>query len=108
VVVFENRSVELLESFRDGDIDMVFVDGDHKRVSDDLPWYNKLVVGGLMIHHDYCPAAPLCTGPRPCRWVYDAVNDFSRKMHAPDVLMVDHNREGMVGHYRREEEVWRG
>ena len=72
-------------------------------MAEDLPWYNKLKVGGLMIHHDYCPAdAPV----RPCRWVYETVNAFSTRLHAPDVLMADDTREGMAGHYRREGEVW--
>lgn len=88
---------------------MVFIDGDHQRVTDDLPFYNKLKVGGLKFHHDYCPSAEEgCTGPRPCRWVYAALNDFADKMHPFDVLLVDHNQEGIAGFYRRQGEVWNG
>lgn len=107
VEVFGGRSVDLLPQLAPDSVDMVFVDGDHQHVADDLPFYNVLKPGGLMIHHDYCPDKPLCTGPRPCRWVYDTVNSFSARLaHEPDVLMVDHNKEGIAGHYRREGEVW--
>jgi len=108
VEVLDLKSVDWLPQIADNSLDMVFIDGDHQRVTDDLPFYNKLKVGGLKIHHDYCPDRPLCTGPRPCRWVYGAVNDFAAKMHAPDVLLVDYNREGMAGFYRREGELWHG
>ena len=105
VDVFEGRSLDLLPTLADGSADMVFVDGDHQRVANDLPFYNKLKVGGLMVHHDYCPE--WCTGPRPCRWVYETVNDFSARLaHEQDVLLVDHSLEGMAGHYRREGETW--
>lgn len=107
VEVLEVRSVDWLPQIADGSIDMVFIDGDHQRVTEDLPFYNKLKVGGLKIHHDYCPDRPLCTGPRPCRWVYQALNDFAAELdHEPDVLLVDYNQEGVAGWYKREGEVW--
>jgi predicted O-methyltransferase YrrM len=106
VEVLETKSTDWLLQMPDNSLDMVFVDGDHPHVADDLPFYNKLKVGGLKVHHDYCPDKPLCTGPRPCRWVYAALNDFAEKMHPFDVLMVDHNREGMAGWYRLAGEVW--
>jgi predicted O-methyltransferase YrrM len=106
--VLETRSVDWLEHLSDNSLDMVYIDGDHQRIADDLPFYNKLKIGGLKFHHDYCPAAPECTGPRPCRWVYETLNKFADKMHSFDVLMVDHNREGVGGWYRGEGEVWHG
>lgn len=107
VEVLETRSVDWLPRLADESLDMVFVDGDHQRVSEDLPFYNTLKTGGLMIHHDYCPDRPLCTGPRPCRWVYEALNQFAAWLnHAPDVLLVDHNVEGMAGWYRQAGEIW--
>lgn len=107
VEVYELRSVDWLPLIDEDSLDMVFVDGDHQKVTDDLPFYNKLKVGGLKIHHDYCPDRPLCTGPRPCRWVYQALNDFAERLdHAPDVLLVDHNEEGVAGWYRQEGERW--
>lgn len=110
VQVFEEKSVEFLTRFAPASIDMVFIDGDHQRVSDDLPFYNALKVNGLKFHHDYCPSVEQgCTGPRPCRWVYDTLNDFADRLgHPADVLLVDHNREGIVGWYKREGEVWDG
>lgn len=32
---------------------MIFVDGDHGHAEKDLPWWNKLDVGGVMAFHDY-------------------------------------------------------
>ena len=108
ITVLETKSADWLEHIDDGSLDMVFVDGDHKHVRDDLPFYNKLKVGGLKFHHDYCPDRPECTGPRPCRYVYEALNDFADKMHPFDVLMTDQNREAVAGWYRQEGEVWNG
>ena len=103
VEVRDATSVALLTAYQGPQLDMIFVDGAHKEVRDDLPWYNWLKVGGLMIHHDYSPAdAPV----RPCRWVWDAVNEFAEKTHQPDVLVVDEFSEGMAGFYRREGEEW--
>jgi predicted O-methyltransferase YrrM len=105
VEVYELRSVDWLPQLADDCLDMVFIDGDHQRVTDDLPFYNKLRVGGLKIHHDYCPE--WSTGHRPCRWVYNALNDFAAELdHEPDVLLVDHHEEGVAGWYKREGEVW--
>ena len=108
IEVVETKSVDWLDHISDNTLDMVFIDGDHEAVRDDLPFYNKLKVDGLKFHHDYCPDRPECTGPRPCRWVYEALNEFADKMHPFDVLMTDHNREAVGGWYRQEGEVWRG
>ena len=103
VAVVQTRSQDYLANYIGPKLDMVFVDGDHENVIDDLPWYNWLKVGGLMLHHDYTPPeAP----NRPCRPVWEALNNFSEQLHSADVLLVGENREGMAGWYRQENEVW--
>lgn len=67
-----------------------------------MPWFDRLMVGGLMYHHDYCPPDSY---PRPCRWVWKALNEFSAKLRGPDVLIVDDAQEGMAGWYRRAGEM---
>ena len=99
VLVEGARSVDLLGHY--ALLDMIFVDGDHKAVEDDMPWFNALKPGGLMIFHDYCPEY---TKPRPCRWVYDAVNRLAERTHTPDILVIDDHEEGMAGFYRQEGE----
>lgn len=80
----------------------IFVDGDHKRVKNDFPFFNRLVDGGLMVFHDY---SPLDSG-RPCPPVYDGVNDLAKTLgRAPDVLIVDSNKVGLAGFIRRPGEV---
>ena len=95
---------EILLSHYDGpELDLVFVDGDHKGALHDVPWFNWLKVGGVMFWHDYCPAGcPI----RPCRWVYDAVNMLRDATHEFDVFIADDNAEGMAGIYRRKGETW--
>lgn len=97
------RSVDLLADYRGPALDLLFVDGDHKAVAQDIPWYNRLKTGGLMVHHDYSAADAL---ERPCRWVWDALNEFAERMHPFDVMIMDDNRTGMAGWYRREGETW--
>ena len=99
------RSVDLLADPALDNLSLVFVDGDHQHVRDDLPWFNRLAAGGLMFHHDYSPP---WSSPRPCRWVWDTLNEFTAKVHLPDVLIVDENEEGMAGWYRQSGEVWNG
>ena len=106
VDVIETFSVELLGHCHAEIIDMVFVDGDHDHVVDDLPWFNLLRVGGLMLHHDYTPPT---SATRPCRPVWNALNAFADVTgHEPDVLLIGPDDEGMAGWYRRAGEVYDG
>lgn len=80
----------------------IFVDGDHKRVRQDFPYFNRLLNGGLILFHDY---SPLGSG-RECPPVYEAVNELSKLLkRAPDVLIVDDKQVGMAGFIRKEGEV---
>ena len=99
----KERSEVLLATYNGPELDMIFVDGDHKAAKVDVPWYNWLKPDGLMIWHDYCPDnCPV----RPCRWVYDAVNQLVANTHEPDVFIANDDNEGVLGLYRREGEVW--
>lgn len=82
--------------------DLIFVDGDHKQVKRDLPWYNRLKIGGLILFHDYSPRE----AGVPCIPVYEALEAVRREQRAPDVELVDNNRVGMAGWYRRDGEIW--
>lgn len=103
VYVHKAKSIDLLAAYDGTELDMIMVDGDHKGVRADFPWWNFLKVGGLMLFHDYNPPGSYL---RPCKWVWNALNDFSRIIHQPDVQIIDHHGESMVGFYRREGEVW--
>lgn len=105
VEVLETTSQDWLAGYDGPLLDMIHVDGDHKRVAEDMPWWNWLKVGGLMHHHDYCPD----TSPvRPCRWVWNTLNGFSAKLgRGFDVHVEDADGDGVAGWYRREGEEWR-
>jgi predicted O-methyltransferase YrrM len=76
----------------------IFVDGDHKRVRNDLPFFNRLIDDGLMVFHDY---SPLGSG-RECPPVYEAVNELGEYLcREPDVLVVDNKQVGLAGFRRR-------
>lgn len=93
----------LTENGRGKKYDLIFVDGDHKRIRDDLPWFNRLKIGGLFLHHDYSPLE----SARPCPPVYEALNEFAAKLgREPDVLVVDDTGVGLAGWYRRPGETW--
>ncbi len=84
------------------DYDLIFVDGDHAQILRDLSWFNRLVVGGLMVFHDYSPA-----GKRACPPVYAGVNRLAASLgRAPDVLLMDDGQAGLAGLYRQEGETW--
>jgi len=83
--------------------DLIFVDGDHKNIRLDLPWYNRLHVDGLFLHHDFSPEG----SSRPCPPVFEGLTEFSRVLdHEPDVLVRDPTGTGLAGWYRREGESW--
>ena len=104
------RSWDYLWDYDGPELDMVWVDGDHARIIRDLPWFNVLKVGGLMLFHDYAPP----DSARPCSVVYHAINMFATLLgdvpegRNPDVLVVDDQKVGMAGFYRREHEFWCG
>jgi len=101
--VLVTRSVDYLAAYDGPAFDMIYVDGDHKRVVADLPWFNWLRVGGLMLFHDYAPE-----GARvPCPPVYVGVNLLAQALGRPlDVLIVDDGQVGMAGMYRGAGETW--
>ena len=83
--------------------DMIFVDGDHDHVRADLPWYNRLAIGGLFLHHDFSPDG----SSRPTQPLFEALTEFWRVLdHAPEVLVRDLTGTGIAGWYRQAGEVW--
>ena len=87
-------SWDYLDTYDGPELDFVFVDGDHKRVKRDRPWFNWLTPGGIILYHDYTPLG----AERHCPPVYNAVNDFVLWIgRNPDVLIVDDKKLGMAG-----------
>ncbi len=84
--------------------DLIFVDGDHAKVRDDLPYWNLLRPDGLFLHHDYSPPG----SKRECRPVWEAINTFASELgHPIDVLVQDDSGVGLAGFYRHDiREVW--
>ena len=83
-------------------IEMVFVDGDHKRAARDLPWWNVIAFGGLMAFHDYSPVKvpPVAVAvDRLCAQL---------KKAAPDVVVIDDAGVGMAGIYKDAYIGWPG
>ena len=87
VEVIQTKSWDYLESYDGPFLDFIFVDGDHKRIEKDLPWWDWVAEGGLMLFHDY--------SPKECPPVYNAVSKFFK--NSPDILLVDTEGIGMVG-----------
>jgi predicted O-methyltransferase YrrM len=83
-------------------LDMVFVDGDHNQIARDLPWFNRLSVGGLFLCHDYTPLG----SKKPSPIVYAELNRMAERLGRPfDVSLIDDGRVGMAGFYRHEGET---
>ncbi|MFO7743382.1 MAG: class I SAM-dependent methyltransferase [Anaerolineae bacterium] len=92
-------SWELLATYDGPEIDVVFVDGDHRRALRDVPWFNRLTVGGLLLFHDYTRAGSLP--------VVEAVQALAARLERqPDVVIEDAQGVGMAGFYRRMDETW--
>jgi predicted O-methyltransferase YrrM len=83
--------------------DMIFVDGDHKRVREDFPFFNKLSDNGLFLFHDYAPSDSW----RACPPVFEALNERSEAFRGFDVLVSDLEGVAIAGWYRRKGEAWK-
>lgn len=78
--------------------DVIFCDGDHAAIARDLPWFDRVVAGGLMAFHDYSPAG----SPRACEPVYDTLNAMARALGRDfDRKVIDAGGVGMVGFVRQ-------
>jgi len=94
VSIVAEASWDYLENYNGHDFNLVFVDGDHKRVRLDLPWWGKIKRKGLMLFHDYSPDS--------CPPVYQAVNEMSAKLKQKlDVVILDNQKIGLAGFYKR-------
>lgn len=95
VRVLDVKSWEHLIDYAGPELDLIFVDGDHNRIALDLPWWQHLKVGGLMIFHDYSPNASAI--------VYAVLNKVSEILKRdPDVRVIDTEKLiGMVGFIRQ-------
>jgi predicted O-methyltransferase YrrM len=95
VTVVTACSWDYLANYIGTGYDLIFVDGDHKRVDQDMPWWDHLRPDGLMLFHDYSPDA----SPRPCEPVFQACNIFAKelKLREPPVMVRDTENVGMAG-----------
>lgn len=98
VTVVKSTSWDWLKMGRH-EYDFIFVDGDHKNVRKDLPWWDRLRPGGTILFHDYSPAGTY----RQCPPVYEAVNGFAALLASePDILIIDDGAVGMAGFIKPE------
>lgn len=97
VAVVEALSWDYLAQHRGSPYDVIFVDGDHKNVRRDLPWWDCIAPGGAFLFHDYSPAGTY----RECPPVYEALNEWAAvNEHPLDVLVVDDGGVGFAGFYK--------
>lgn len=97
VRVVQMTSQDYLRGLRgDERFDMVFVDGDHKNVHLDMPYWDFIADRGLFLHHDFSP--PGCW--RECVPVWYTLTAF--KWHAGefDIEVIDDRKVGMAGWYK--------
>jgi predicted O-methyltransferase YrrM len=96
VRIIVERSWDYLGRYKNADLDFIFVDGDHKNVRLDLPWWGRVKPGGAMLFHDYSPDTPECR--RPCVPVFETLNEFRKTMGRDfDISVIDDSGVGMVG-----------
>ena len=93
VTIVVKKSWNHLAGYGGPPLDLIFVDGDHKRIKKDMPWWGWAREGGLMLFHDYCP--------EQCPPVYQAVSEMAALLgRHPDVSIMDDQKIGMAGFYK--------
>lgn len=87
----QKTSAHALEVFRDGGVDFVYIDGDHRfeQVDFDLrSWWTKIKPGGVLAGHDYiCPGESADTDA--AKQVQPAVHKFAIDHNLPVYLVVE-------------------
>jgi predicted O-methyltransferase YrrM len=80
--------------------DFIFVDGNHGLILRDMPWFNRLKVGGTILFHDYGPVYYIP--------IYEAVNNLTHKLgRSLDIMIMDTDTQsGMAGLTRKEGEYY--
>jgi predicted O-methyltransferase YrrM len=77
--------------------DLIWLDGDHNRITRDLPWFDHVNAGGLFVCHDYSPQ----DSRSPSAIVFAELNAMAERLGRPfDVRVVDDGKIGMAGWYR--------
>lgn len=93
--VHAEKSWDFLEKMPKLKVDMVFLDGCHREVERDMPWFDRLKPGGLFLSHDYAA------------WKFPYVVEALEKLKkrqgkaAFDVLILDEREAGIAGLYKR-------
>jgi len=101
VTVLHTKSWEYLQTFSGPKLDAIFIDGHHRLVGYDVPWFNWLKEGGRILFHDWSSWG--------CWHVVKAVELMSRQLkRRPDLEIIDTNQKGMVAFYRRPGEYIHG
>lgn len=78
---------------------LIWVDGDHNRIREDMPWFNRVRIGGLFLCHDYSDNAG--------NQVKLELNRFRDKLGREfDVYLKDTNGIGMAGFFRQKGDRW--
>jgi len=93
VRVVQGKSEDFLRTYQGKPFDLVFIDGNHRYVAHDSPWFYKLKEAGWILYHDWSSWG--------CWHVVEAVELMSRHLkRRPDFELVDTNQKGMAG-FRR-------
>ncbi len=57
--IYAKKSLEVAPQFADGSLDLVFIDGDHDMIREDIEaWQAKLKRGGMLCGHNHEPDMP--------------------------------------------------
>lgn len=95
VEILHYSSKQFLEN-TDKSYDLIFVDGDHKNIALDWPYYDRLNKDGLILFHDYSPF----NSWSPCLPVYEFLNKKASEIGDFHVLVKDQFGVGMAGWYK--------
>lgn len=99
IQVLRMASWDYLVAHNDLKWDMIFVDGCHRAIWRDMPFYSTVEPGGIFLSHDYVPAR--------FPFVVEALDSLTKQFARPyDVRIYDDRGCGVVGMVRREGEFW--
>lgn len=96
IMLLATSGRQYLHAYNGDDFGFILVSGDHGHVERDFSWFDHLMLNGMILFHR-------------ARDPVHKLNRFGRQLgRPPDVRIIDKERCGMIGWYRRAHESYGG
>jgi len=91
IVLKTEKSWDYLSTYTGPRLDLILVDGSHRDVWQDAPWWNWLCINGLILFHDYSSIS--------FTNIYKCVNELKHVLERQFDVYIGNSTRAFVGYY---------